>query len=591
MKRLTVLANVLIVTSLLLSACATPTPEVIEKVVTKEVEKVVTQVVTQVVKETVKETIIVEGTPQIVEKEVTKVVEKVVTPTPPSKKGGTFVSSINGDPATLNGILGNDGASLNVIGLSQGPLILGGENWGTLVAGELVESWEVSEDGKEWVFHLREDVQWHDGQPFTADDVLFTFQTIQDVDVASPFRERFMEGEDPIPFEKVDDYTVKATLKEAVASFATAISVPVIPKHILEGQDVNTAEFNQKPIGTGPFKMVEWRSGESVEMEANPDFYRGEPYLDRWVMRILPSTDAALVALQTGEIDFGEISGKDVPKFLNNPDFTIVTRDRDLCDVLLFNSGKPIFQDARVKQAMMYALDRQALLDTALLGYGTLADSPFNQPVFVYQEGDLPQYAFDPEKARELLKEAGWEDTDGDGIVEKDGEPFKIDLGAFTVAAVHQRIAPLVQANWKDVGIDAAIQNVDVATFFQAAYQPDTEKPFDIQFTSWGLYGADPDHYASFYAPEKQEFSFINFYNKEIKALFDEGRATMDEAKRKEIYEEAEAKLWEELPVLPLFYRQTIYAINNRFNIDEAELDSSRLPPFRYPEKVYVEGE
>ncbi|HEY63195.1 MAG TPA: hypothetical protein G4O02_01370 [Caldilineae bacterium] len=551
MKKLVWVMSILIVTSVLISACAVPA-----------------------------------ATP-VVE---TKIVEKVVTPTPPSKRGGTFVTSINGDPTSLNGILANDGASLNVIGLNQNPLILGGENWGTIVAGDLSESWEVSEDGLEWTFHLRRDVKWHDGYPFTADDVLFTFHALQDPNVqAASFRERFFDGGEPIRFEKVDDYTVKAFLKRPIASFATNITVPIIPKHVLEGQDINTAEFNRKPIGTGPFKVVEWRAGESVILEANPDFYRGAPYLDRWVMRILPSSDAALVALQTGEIDFGEISGKDVPKFLNNPDFRIFTRPRDLCDVILFNNAHPFFQDKRVKQALMYALDRQALLDTAMLGYGTLADSPFNQPVFVYQEGDLPQYEFNPDKARELLKEAGWEDTDGDGILDKDGEPFKIELGVFTVAAIHQRIAPLVQAWWQDIGLDVTIKNVDVASFFQAAYKPDIEKPFDVQFTVWGLFGSDPDHYAAFYAPERQELSFINFYNEEIKQLFDEGRVTLDLEARKQIYEKVERLLWDELPVLPLFYRQTIYVVNNRVNIDEAELDPSRLPPFRYPEKIYIQ--
>ena len=555
MKRAMLIFSILVLAFTVLSACAVPAP-----------------------------------TPVVEKEVVTKVVEKVVTPTPPPKKGGTFVTSINGDPTSLNGILANDGASLNVIGLNQNPLTLGGENWGAIVEGDLAESWEVSEDGKEWIFHLRKDVKWHDGEPFTADDVIFTFQALQNPDVqAASFRERFFEGGEPIKFEKVDDYTVKATLKQPIASFATNITVPIIPKHVLEGQDINTSEFNQKPIGTGPFKVVEWRSGESVTLEANPDFYRGAPYLDRWVMRILPSSDAALVALQTGEIDFGEISGKDVPKFLNTPEFTIFTRPRDLCDVVLFNNARPLFQDVRVKQAMMYALDRQALLDTAMLGYGTLADSPFNQPVFVYQEGDLPQCEFNPDKARELLKEAGWEDTDGDGIVDKDGEPFKIELGVFTVAAIHQRIAPLVQAWWKDIGLDVTIKNVDVASFFQAAYKPQIEKPFDVQFTVWGLFGADPDHYAAFYAPDKQELSFINFYDEEIKALFDKGRVTLDEEKRKEIYEKVERKLWEKLPVLPLFYRQTIYVVNNRMNIDEAELDPGRLPPFRYPEKIYIQ--
>lgn len=599
MKRITILVNILVIAVLALSACAPSTPQVVEKEVVVEKPVVETVVVEKekIVEKPVVETVVIEKE-KVVEKPVVetvvvekeKVVEKVVTPTPPSKKGGTFVTSIAGDPASLNGIIANDGASLNVICLNQLPLTLGGENWGDTIAGELAESWEVSEDGTEWIFHLRKDVTWDDGQPFTADDALFTFQALQNPEVqAASFRERFMQEGEPIAFEKVDDYTIKATLKDPIASFATDITVPVIPKHVLEGQDINTAPFNQKPTGTGPFKVVEWRSGETVTLEANPDFYRGEPYLDRWVMRIVPSTEANVIALQAGEIDFGQIPGKDVPKFFGSRDFTIHSRPWEICDVLLFNNAKPFFQDKQVKQALMYALDRQALLDTAMQGYGTVADSPFNPPVFVYQEGDLPPYEFDLDKARELLEEAGWEDTDGDGIIDKDGMPFKVELGAFTVAAPHQRIAPLVQAWWKDIGVEVTIKSVEVASFFEAAYKPDIEKPFDIQFTAWGLYGPEPDHYAAFYAPEKQELSFINFYNEEIKALFDQGRLTFDLEERKKIYEEAERKLWEELPVLPLFYRETVYVANNRVNIDEAELDPSRLPPFRYPEKIYIQ--
>ncbi len=583
MKRITLLANILVIAMLALSACAQPTPQVVEKEVVVEKPVVETVVVERekVVEKPVVQTV-------VVEKE--KVVEKVVTPMPPSKKGGTFVTSIPGDPASLNGIIGNDGPSLSVICLNQLPLTLGGENWGDTIAGELAESWEVSGDGKEWIFYLRKGVKWQDGQPFTADDVLFTFQALQNPDVqAAGFRERFMEEGEPIPFEKVDDYTIKATLKKPIAPFVINITVPIIPKHVLEGQDINTSPFNQKPIGTGPFKVVEWRSGETVTLEANPDFYRGEPYLDRWVVRILPSIEANVIALQAGEIDFGEIPGKDVPKFLN-PDFTVFTQPRDLCDIVLLNNARPFFQDKRVKQALMHGLDRQALLDTALQGYGTVADSPFNPPVFVYQEGDLPPYEFDLDKARELLKEAGWEDTDGDGIVDKDGEPFEISLGVFTVAAIHQRIVPLVQAWWQDIGIGVTIKNVDVASFYEAVSKLDIEKPFDAQLTNWGLFGPEPDQYAaSRYAPERQELSQMNFYNEEIKALFDKGRVTFDLEERKKIYEEAERKLWEELPVLPLFYRQTIYVVNNRVNIDEAELDSSRLPPFRYPEKIYIQ--
>jgi peptide/nickel transport system substrate-binding protein len=582
--------SIIALLSLVLAGCAAPTPEVIEKevIVEKQVPVTVEVEKEKVVEKEVPVTIEVEKE-KVVEKEVTK--EVVVTPTPlppPPKKGGTFVTTISGDPVSLNGIVGNDGSSLNVICLNQNPLTLGGENWGSIIAGDLAESWEVSEDGKVWTFHLRKDVKWHDGQPCTADDVLFTFQAIQNPEVQTGFRGRFMEEGEPIKFEKVDDYTIRATLKEPIAPFVTNITVPIIPKHILEGQDINISEFNEKPIGTGPFKVVEWRSGESVTLEDNPDFYRGEPYLDRWVIRIIPSTDARIVALQTGEVDFGSIRGKDVPKFLDKPEFTITTQAQDNSRHIGLNNARPFFQDKRVRQALMYALDRQAIVDAAEQGYGIVCDSPFNQPVFIYQEGDLAQYEFNLDKAKELLKEAGWEDTDGDGIVDKDGEPFKITLNHWT--GFMADVAPLIQAWWGEIGIDVTIQAIDPATYVEQIYTTtEIEKPYDALLTGWGLYGPDPDHYAANYAPEEQGESFFNYYNEDVKALFDKGRVTIDEKERKRIYEEAERELWEELPILPLYYPVTIYVINNRVNIDEAVLDSNRIPSFRYPEKIYIQ--
>jgi peptide/nickel transport system substrate-binding protein len=535
----------------------------------------------------VRETVPVRETVTV--KETQEVIVTATPPPPPAKKGGTFIGVLNGDPTSLNGIIGNDGESLEVICLNQSPVTLGGENWGTVTAGDLAESWEVSSDAKEWTFHLRKDVKWQDGQPFTADDVLFTFQAIQDPNVQTGgFQDRFMEEGQPIKFEKVDDYTFKATLKNPSATFATVITVPIIPKHVLEGQDLNTSEFNRQPLGTGPFKVVEWKSGESVTLEPNPYFYRGEPRLDRWVMRILPSYDAHVLALQTGEVDFAAIQGKDVPKFLNDPQFTILTQLADEGATLLFNNAKPIFQDKRVRQALIYALDRKAILDSTRQGYGRVADSPFLPPVFVYEEGSLPQYDYNPEKAKELLGEVGWADSNGDGILEKDGQPFKLSLKTLRPGDLE----PLVQSYWKEVGVDVSIETMDIATAVERVYRTtDVDKPYDVLVGGWGLFGSDPDHYAAYYAPVQQGASFFNYYNPEVKALFDKGRVTTDLAERTKIYKEAEAMMWDDLPLIPLDYAMSIYVLNNRVNIAEAEFDVYRTPPFRYPEKIYVPQE
>lgn len=572
----------LVLIALAIVSCTAPEPEVVE------VEKVVTQIV----EEKVVETVIVEGTPQIVEKEVTKIVEVTPEPAPEkSKKGGTLVLSIGGDPSSLNGIVGNDGDSLPIICLNQEPLTLGGENWGSIIAGELAESWDVSDDGKEWTFHLRQDVKWQDGVPFTADDVVFTFQAIQNPDVQTGgFHDRFMEGDTPILFEKIDDYTVKATLTNPIAPFATNITVPILPKHILEGQDINTSTFGQQPVGTGPFKVTEWKSGESITLEANPDFYRGEPYLDRIIFRIVPNADAKLLALQTGEIDMATISGKDVPKFLNDPNYNIYTQPRDNTRSVVLNNAKPFFQDKLVRQALMYALDRQAIVDTAEQGYGVVADSPFSQPVYVYEEGGLPQYEFNIDKAKELLTEAGWVDSDGDGVIDKDGVAFDITIRYWNSWSFMSNVAPMIQSWWNELGIKSEIQAVDPATYIDQIFRTtEIEKPYDVLLSGWGLFGPEPDHYAAYFAPETQGSSFFNYYNEDVKALFDQGRTTFDETERKAIYEEVEAKLWDELPILPLYYPVSIMVVNSRVNLDEAVLDGNRIPEFQFPEKIYIE--
>ena len=577
-----VLVSCVVVVTTLLAGCAPAPaqPQVVEKtvVVTQEVAKEVV-----VTKEVAKEV--------VVTKEVEKQVVVTPTPLPPAaKKGGTFISYIAEDPTSLNGIIGNDGYSLPIIWLSQNPLTLGGENGGSVLAGDLAEKWELSPDGLTWTFYLHKDVKWQDGQPFTADDVLFTFQAIQDEKVQTGgFRDRFMINGKPIKFEKVDDYTIKATLDQPIASFASAISVPIIPKHLLEGQDINKAAFNQLPVGTGPFKVAEWKSGESVTLEANPNYFRGAPYLDKYVYRIIPNQDAAAVALQSGEIDFANVRGKDVARFVGNPDFTVKTAPVDLTRMIILNDAKPFFKDARVRQALSLAVDRQAVIDAAEQGYGTIADSVFDQPVSIYKPGKLQAPQQDLDKANALMKEAGWVDTNGDGIVEKDGQVFKILLEYSPGWTFMAPVAPLIQAWWKKIGVDATVRTYDSASFVDKVMRSSTvDKPFDAFINGWGYFATDPDAYASYFAPSKPGLSFLGYENAQVKDLFDKARVATDPSARSAMYEQAEKILWDDVAFIPLYYPQRIFVYNNRVGLDEAGLDANRFPPFQHPEKLYM---
>jgi peptide/nickel transport system substrate-binding protein len=497
--------------------------------------------------------------------------------------------SILGDPINLNGIIGNDGNSLPTICLTQEPLVLGGENWGTTIGPNLAEKWETSKDGKTWTFYLRKDVKWQDGKQFTADDVLFTIQSIQDSKLQTGFRERFMESGKPIKFEKVDDYTIKANLTQPNSGFLTAIVVPVIPK-VLEGQDLNKSAFNQKPVpGLGPFKFIEWKSGESITLEANPNYYRGAPNFDKWVIRIIPNQDAAVVALQAGEIDFAQIRGKDVPKFLGNPNYTVKNNSVDLMRGIVVNHAKPFFQDVRVRQAMSMAIDRQAVIDSAEQGFGVPMDSIFNQPVSIYKAGKFQPPKQDFAKAKALMAGAGWVDTNGDGIVEKDGKPFKIN---FEYSPGWTWIAPstaLIQQWWKQIGIDVTVRMYDSASFIpKVFYSTELDKPYDVFFNGWGMFGSDPDHYANYFASTTQGANPLNYENKQVKDLFLKARITVDDKERAALYEQAEKLLWDDVALIPIYYPQRIFAWNNRVVIDPDLIDTSRFPPFKSPEKLYM---
>jgi peptide/nickel transport system substrate-binding protein len=228
--------------------------------------------------------------------------------------------------------------------------------------------------------------------------VVYTFETIQnsESDIA-PFRPRFMQGDQPIKFEAVDDYTVVVTLNAPNASFFTDISVPIVPKHVLEGQDLREGPFNRMPVGTGPFKVVEWNTGESIVLEANENYFRGRPCIDRLIFRIIPDEQTQVAALQTGEVDFlPNIPGASVSTFEGNSDFNVSIAEQDSLFQMFFNLENPKFQDVRVRQALMVAIDRQAVVDIVRQGYGVVHNSHFDHVVPFYRQDKQGGHDYDP---------------------------------------------------------------------------------------------------------------------------------------------------------------------------------------------------
>lgn len=506
--------------------------------------------------------------------------------------GGTLITAITDDPVSLNGIYANDGASVAVLSFVFNPLTLGGENWGTEITGDLAESWSVSEDGLTWTFNLHQGVKWHDGEELTAEDVVYTFQTIQTSEAEiAPFRPRFMQGDEPIQFEAADDYTVVAHLTSPNASFFTDISVPIVPKHVLEGQDLREGPFNRAPVGTGPFKVVEWNTAESIVLEANEDYFRGRPCIDRLIFRIIPDEQSQVAALQTGELDFlPNIPGASVPTFEGNPDFTISVAEQDSLFHMFLNLANPKFQDVRVRQALMTAIDRQAVVDIVRQGYGVVHNSHFDHVVPFYQQDKLGGYDYDPERAGALLDEAGISDTDGDGIRDVNGEPWTITITSFAGGfRDYADYAVVVQAFWQDIGVQTELEFGDLSTLVEQIYQERVvDKPYEAHTSGWSVIGPEPNSYANFYMwTDALGPNIPNYRNEEVNQLFEAARLETDFDARMAIYEQIEAILWEELPTLPLYRNTEPAVLSSRFNIDDAVLDISLGTNFRRPERIY----
>ena len=294
-----------------------------------------------------------------------------------------------GDATSLNPVIATDGQSYIAEWPIFDSLVELDEKLG--VKPLLAESWEVSRDGLTYTFKLKKGVKWHDGKPFTARDVAFTFYSVLDPKVTTPHRGYFdalvgfpelTNKDNPKkpeelaqkPIEVIDDYTIRFRLRYPYGAFLAVLVNPragIIPEHLLKGVDLNTAEYNRKPIGTGPFKFVEWKRGERIVLEANPDYHAGRPALDRLIYRVIPDTVVLLQELRAGGVDFIERPPlTEVGRLKQTPGLKVLTADNTSYTYFGFRQDLAPFDDLRVRRAFYHAIDIPAIVREVLQGYG-----------------------------------------------------------------------------------------------------------------------------------------------------------------------------------------------------------------------------
>jgi peptide/nickel transport system substrate-binding protein len=422
---------------------------------------------------------------------------------------------------------------------------------------DLAESWEVSADSLVWTFHLFDNVKWHDGAPFTAEDVKFTYESMMDPDVNSPFASNL---EKVSSIEAVDDLTLKITLDSAFSPFLTQLAdMSIMPKHLLEEvADFQTADFQRNPVGTGPFVFQEWQTGAFIRFAANPDYLRGKPAIDEVVFKIVPDPDVLSLQLETGEVDAIEGASPAAAKRLEaNADVKLLEHTSTRLRFLSTSYLSPLFQDKLVRQAVAHAIDRQGIIDTILEGYGVLCRTDYPPSSWVYNP-DAKLYEYDVEKAKALLAEAGWE-PGADGVLEKDGEPFEFVTLLKAGDTQLEQTATVIRDNLKDVGISMEMVPLEAPVLRQEHMG---KHDFDAFLWGRGVF-FDPDYYVTWSTwAIDGAYNFVSYTNPELDALLEKGRETLDPEERKNIYWQVQEILAEEQPIIFLDWPSALNGVN-----------------------------
>jgi peptide/nickel transport system substrate-binding protein len=479
--------------------------------------------------------------------------------------GDTLVEASIGDISGLIPNITSDSASHEIGGLLYSNLIRTDKE--LRPEGELAERWDISKDELTITFYLRKGAKWHDGEDITAEDVDFTYRYMIDPKTPTAYAEPFRQVRRA---EVVDRYTYRVTYEKPYAPALLSWGLWILPRHILEpawkaGEDLRTTRQNRFPVGSGPYRFGEWKTGEKVVLEANPDYFEGRPYLKRVVYRIIPDQSTIFLELKARNIDLASLTPIQYRRQTEYPAFLkSFHRYRYLSNsyaYLGFNLRDARFQDKRVRHAIAHAINKQEIIEGVLLGLGRPAVGPYKPGTWWYKD-DVKTFPFDPERAKALLAEAGWTRATADGILEKDGKLFSFTIRTNQGNQVRQQTAEIIQRRLRAVGIDVKIHIVEWAAFLNTFIR---KKDFEAIILGWGL-GQDPDQYEIWHSSQTgpEELNHISYKNPKVDELLEAGRRTFNQEKRTAVYGELQEVLAEDQPVIFLYVPDALPVVSAR---------------------------
>jgi peptide/nickel transport system substrate-binding protein len=480
--------------------------------------------------------------------------------------GGTFIEGIAGQPNIVNPLFDQyNSADRDLAALIFNGLTRVDETG--MIQPDLASKWDISADGLIYTFTLRSDVQWSDGAPLSADDVLYTIQTVQASDY--PGLSYISDLWRTVAITEITPSAVRFQLSEPFAPFLDYTTIGLLPAHILKdvsASDLPQAPFNRHPIGTGPFVLDELMVDHAT-LSPNPRFTGPRPYLGNLDFKFYPDAESLFAAYGRGEIEgISQISSEKIVQARATKSLTLYSASWAGYTLVFFNLDKPQFKQKEVRQALSYAANRQVIIDDVLHGQGLPGAGPIVSNSWAFDPA-IKQYAYDPAKARALLAAAGWTDTNGDGIRQKGTDALAFTLLTNVEDPARAQIAEQLAKDWSAIGASVQVRLVSSASLVQDALRP---RDFDAVLFGFQL-PADPDPYPLWNSTQMPSESdagqnYSGWQNRDADELLEEARRIDDQARRTELYRQFQAMFMDQVPALILYYPVYTYAVDSRIH-------------------------
>ncbi|MFA6391990.1 MAG: ABC transporter substrate-binding protein [Patescibacteria group bacterium] len=487
------------------------------------------------------------------------------------QSGGKYTEALVGSPKYINPIL----SQTNDTDMDIARLVFSGLlkiDSDLKLVNDLAEKYEISEDQKEYTVYLRKDLKFHDGQDLNADDVLFTFESIQDTSYRSPLYLNFSG----VGLQRIDDYTVKFVLQEPFTPFLSSLTFGILPEHIwaeISPESAYLAEYNLKPIGSGPFQFNNYTKDKngnikSYELKKFESFYDNKPYLDQITFKFYPDPISAMDAAKNKNVDGVSFVANEYKEELQKRNGNIEYHSLRLPQyaAVFFNQKNELLKTKTVREALAYAVDKQSILQNALNGEGEIINGPI-LPGYVGYNPEIRKYEFNLDEARRILEEDGWKYPDA-----VDGEPaptVRVKDGAelaFAISTINssEYLATLtiIKQAWESIGV-----RLEVKEYSTKDIQKRVIKPRAYEALLFGeIVGTDPDPYPFWHSSQSRDpgLNLAVFYNKDIDQLLEEARKTNDEEQRRLKYLHFQNILADEIPAIFLYNPVYTYGLDEK---------------------------